>query len=287
MQQTAGPELRSVPQELTSALAELVQSEKLDLPILPEVATQVITASMDSECDLRKLSTMIKCDPPMTANLLRLANSALYSTAVEITSIHQALSRLGLKKVRELALVISCESRVFRVEGFNLTVRKLFRHSLATAVYAQELAKRLGAEVEEAFLCGLLHDVGRAVLIQAIADFKRSLHIELDREVVEALSHQGHCQVGAQLVTSWKLPAHLGPAILHHHDPLRAGECKRMAMITRLADDLAHLALATAEITEEQLIDHPLLDPLGFDREQIGQLLSRAGAVREAIESMA
>ena len=70
---------------IATALREKVDADKIELPVLPEVASQVITASMDSECDLRQLTAVIERDPPMTAHMLRLANSALYSTTVEIT----------------------------------------------------------------------------------------------------------------------------------------------------------------------------------------------------------
>ncbi|MFH0946188.1 MAG: HDOD domain-containing protein [Planctomycetota bacterium] len=272
---------------ICAALNEYVENESIDLPVLPEVASQVITASMDAECDLRRLTAVIERDPSMTGHLLRLANSALYSSTMEITSLQQALNRLGLKKIRELALIISCESRVFHVDGYDLAVRALFRHSLVTAAFNQELAKRHGMNAEEAFLCGLLHDVGRPVLIQAIADLREKLEIEVGRAAVEDLCAEHHCRVGARLVESWRLPSRIGEAILHHHEPAQAYDCWREAMMIRLAADLSHLTLGKPGTDEEQIRSHPAVGALGIAEDEVERLLTHRDAVRAAVDSVA
>ena len=272
---------------ICDTLKESVENDAIDLPVLPEVASQVITASMDAECDLRRLTAVIERDPSMTGHLLRLSNSALYSSTMEITSLQQALNRLGLKKIRELALIISCESRVFHVEGYDLAVRALFRHSLVTAAFNQELAKRHGADPEEAFLCGLLHDVGRPVIIQTIVDLKEKLEIEVSRAEVEKLCAELHSQVGAKLVMSWGLPLRISETIRHHHQPEQAYDCWREAMLTRLAGDLSHLTLEHPGFDEELIRSHPALGAVGIEAAEIDRLLTHREAVLAAVDSVA
>ncbi|MBI4880654.1 MAG: HDOD domain-containing protein [Planctomycetes bacterium] len=280
---TAGP----LPAELHAALVSLVEKKAIELPVLPEVASQVITASMDEECDLRHLTTLISRDQSMTAHLLRLANCALYAPAVPILSLQQALNRLGLKKIRELALIASCESKVFRVAGFDLAVRGLFKHSLAAAAYAQEIARKRGDAVDEAFLCGLLHDVGRPVLLQAISDLKGEMGVEVERQSVLAAAAEFHCRVGSDLVQSWGLPERLAGAILHHHAPAQGEGARSAAMLTRLADDLAHYVAGPKDVTAEALRAHELLAPLALDGQEMERLLALKDTVLQIVESAA
>lgn len=277
----------TLPAELHAALVRLVEMKAIDLPVLPEVASQVITASMDEECDLRRLTALISRDQSMTAHLLRLANCALYAPAVPILSLQQALNRLGLKKIRELALIASCESKVFRVAGFDLAVRGLFKHSLAAAAYAQEIARKRGDAVEEAFLWGLLHDVGRPVLLQAIADLRDELGVEVERQSVLAAAGEFHCRVGCDLVLGWGLPERLAAAILHHHAPAQAGNACAVAMLTRLADDLAHFAVGPNQLPAEALRGHAALAPLALDGQELERLLALKETVLQVVESVA
>lgn len=277
----------TLPQQLRDALTQHIESGTLELPVLPEVASRVISLTMDENCEMAQLSQLIQRDPSLAANVLRIANSALYSPPSPIVSLQQALNRLGMKKVRDIALVISCEGRVFRVDGFDLAVRAMFKHSIAAATYAQEIARIRRWNVEEAFLCAMLADVGKPVILQTLVDLKRDLDIEATREAMQAASEQFHCRVGAMLVKSWKLPARTSETILHHHDPENAPTTAQTAMLTRLGSDLAHRAVGPQKIVEEQLRQHPLCVPLNLYPEEMDRLLAMSERVKAAAESVA
>lgn len=287
MTQTSDTTAEAVlPEVLRDALVERIESGGIELPVLPEVASQVINASMDPECDLRQLTALIGRDQSMTAHLLRLSNSALYASPVPIVSLQQALSRLGLKKIREIALIISCETKVFKVEGFDLAVRTLFRHSLAAAAFAQEIARHRRWNVEEAFLCGLLHDIGKPVLLQTLSDLKQKLEIEVDRDAILAGTDEFHADLGSKLVKHWKLPVRLSETIEFHHEPEKAESASGTAMMTRLADDLAHTALGSREIPEQELLEHSTLVPLNVYPDEMERLLASRKKILEAVESI-
>jgi putative nucleotidyltransferase with HDIG domain len=194
----------------------------LELPVLPEVASQVVQLCNRETVDLREVAGLVKRDPAMAGHLMRMANSPLYAPPTPLVSIDQVVSRLGLAKVREIALVISCQSKVFQVAGFEAKVRMQFRHSLAAGLFAQEIARSRRLNVEEAFLCGLLHDVGQPVLLQAIVDLGQAAGLVLERGAVETACAMLHARVGASLVAHWSLPVRLADAIRHHHDRGRA-----------------------------------------------------------------
>lgn len=287
MQTAVDSAQQTLPGPLRDALIQRIESGKLELPVLPEVASRVISLTMDESCELNQLAQIIQRDPSLAANVLRLANSALYAPPTPIVSLQQALNRLGMKKIRDIALVISCESKVFRVDGFDLAVRAMFKHALAAATYAQEVARTRRWNVEEAFLCAMLADVGKPVVLQTIVDLKRELDLDAPREAIESTAEEFHCRVGSVLVKSWKLPARTAETILHHHDPESAPTAAQTAMLTRLASDLAHRAIGPKKIEESALRQHPLCVPLNLYPDEMDRLIAMSDKVKAAAESIA
>ncbi len=275
-----------LPDPIRERLETQLKSGGLDLPVLPEAAGRVMTATMDESCDARKLAMLVQRDASLAAHLLRLANSALYSPSVPIVTLPQAVSRLGMAKIREIALIISCESRVFRAGDRNEVVRAIFRHSLAAGSFAQEIARLRRWNVEEAFLCGLMHDVGKPVILQALADLSRELKLPLSMEAADAAMDAAHAEVGSRLVKEWKLPARLEETILWHHQPEAAPTCAQTAMMTRLADDLSHWALGTKGVSDATLRAHPMNEPLNIYPDELESLLARRDAVLAVVSSL-
>lgn len=266
---------------------EKVAAGDFDLPMLPEVATLVMSATQDDNCDAKRLSKLIHRDASLAGNVLKLANSPLYAPAAPIVSLQQAVSRLGMKRIREIALVAACQARVFKAPGHDRRVRELFRHSIAAAAFAQEIARMRRWNVEEAFLCGLLHDAGKPVLLQLLADVQKELDVAVEEGVVDDILQEMHGEVGSRLVESWKLPARLAETIACHHAPLEAEAAGQTAMMTNLADDLAHFALGTRPVTGEQLHSHPMLAPLNVYRDELESLLALEGQVRATADAIA
>ena len=275
-----------LPDAVRERFVHMLENHELELPVLPEVPARVIQVSFDEHCDIKQLTDLIQRDQSMTAHVLRVANSVMFAAAMPIVSLSQALNRLGLNKIREMALMISCESRVFRVDGFDLVVRGLFRHSVAAATYAEEIARLRRWNVEEAFLAGMLADVGRPVIIQTLSDIRKKLDVELEREAMLAAADQFHCTVGAELVSNWQLPARLAETILYHHDPEGAEEASQTAMLTRLASDFAHWLVGPDEFTEDELRAHPLLAGLNMYPDELDKLLAKKDIILEQVDQI-
>ena len=269
---------------LRDAFRQCLETGTLDLPILPEAAGAVMRTASDGETDARKLSDLIHRDPSLAGHVLRLANSSLYMPPTPIVSLQQAVSRLGMKTIREIALAVTCESRVFQVRGFEAEMRGFFRHSYAAGLFAQEVARLRRWNVEEGFLCGMLHDVGKPVVLQALAD--RAGPGEVRRDALLALVDEFHAEAGARLVTGWKLPARLGETIRYHHAPHEAPTASRTALMTLLADDLSHLTLGSGPADEEAVRNHPTLEALNMYPDELESLLARRDAVRAQVEAL-
>ena len=198
-----------------------------------------------------------------------------------IVSLPQAVSRLGMAKVREIALAISMRTRVFDVKGYARELAVLFRHALATALFAEEIARMRRRNVEEAFLTGLLHDVGKPIVLQAILDAKgpAAKEVQIRPAAVWALVRELHPVAGRALAATWKLPLALGETIAGHHDLTSASPGVH---VVRLADDLAHFALGDAPMERETLDAHPFAAALNFYPEDVDRLVAHREHVARA-----
>jgi putative nucleotidyltransferase with HDIG domain len=282
------PVTTRMPSAIHEQLERRIAEGKLELPVLPEVASEVVKLCNDPNADVRKLASVVQRDQAMAGHLMRLANSPFYAPKFPLVSLDQVVGRMGMKKVREIALMISCQSKVFAVPGHEATVKHLFRHSLAAGAFAQEIARARRWNVEEAFLCGLLHDVGRPVLLQELVDLHNAAKVPFDAPASTALIDTRHAEIGASLVTGWSLPARLGETIRTHHHPLASPTAAQTAMMTNLADDLAHLLLdGGRKVSEAHLREHPMLAPLNLYPEEMEALLAKRPAVKAMVESVA
>ncbi len=187
----------------------------VDLPVLPDVTEQVLRLANDVNCSLQSLATLISRDPATAAHVMRLANSPLYRGREPIVTLHQAAARLGVQRLRDVAVIVASESRLFRARGFEAEARHAFTHGFLTGLWAQEIARRQRASVEEAFLCGLLLDVGTPLLLQVASDRLPNAHARRD-EVLEVVAER-HPSAGAELCRRWRLSERIATALEHHH----------------------------------------------------------------------
>jgi HD-like signal output (HDOD) protein len=174
----------TVPPQVRAELEAKLAAGALDLPLLPGVAMDITSAAAREDVDARTIAEMLKRDASLSAHVLRIVNSPVYSPRAQIVSLQQAVARVGAVKIREIALVIACRTGVFKAKGYEREIDEVFRHSIATALFAQEIARQTRNNVEDAFLCGLLHDVGRPVLLQALVTLLREARAHADREAV-------------------------------------------------------------------------------------------------------
>ena len=225
-------------QELEEALGR-----KLELPVLPDTATRVLALCQDERSDLRELATLVQRDQTLAAHVLRVSNSVAYAPKQPIVSLQQALGRLGLSTVSDIAIAVAMKQRVFQVPGHEARMRELWRHSALTAGYAVEVARLVGRNPETAFLAGLLHDVGMPiVLVSALESCKRRKVLPATRGELEQAMQAFHCRYGAELSRRWGLGPFVEAAISDHHDPSRAGVLREDVTVVTVADLLADWA---------------------------------------------
>jgi putative nucleotidyltransferase with HDIG domain len=253
------------------------------LPTLPQVVMELIASLGDDDCDIDRVARSIARDPAITAKTLRLANSSFYGLSRQVHSIEQAITILGFSAVRNIASTTGLVAGVSKLGAAagEADVRAFWRHSLACAVAARELAPLLQASAAVAYTCGLLHDVGKLLLMTRFsAPYAQVLGSPAYLNQPGVAAEQAalgvdHAQLGALMAQQWQLPEDMQDAIACHH---RLGSCtSALASTVAAANVLAHGLLATAQ---EASALHPALSaslwqPLQMSPEDADLLVQR------------
>ena len=214
-------------------------------PSMPGAATKLLTVLDDPDISPTQIEEIIRLDPGITANILKLTNSAYFGFASKIGSIRQAVILLGAKELVKI-VTASCVNAAMNstILGYDLPPGELWKHSIAVSIVAESLAKELNcSEIHEIFTAALLHDVGKLVL----GDFvKKDLHaIETETSTgvpfhVAERSVLGtdHAEIGAKILDSWSFPPQIVKAVRWHHDPDSADDTNRLIDIVHVANVL-------------------------------------------------
>jgi HD-like signal output (HDOD) protein len=272
---------------LRSLIADQLERDNLDLPLLPVVANQVLMLSSDPNADATKLSTLIQQDQALAGKVLRIANSPAYLPRSPIVSLQQAIAWLGLEIIAGLAFSISVQSGVFTIKGYEKEVRTLWHQALATGLYGKEIARRIRHNVENAFLCGLLHTIGKPLLLHLMITSGQTSEVRPSWALMESLIQEWHIPAGTKLAEAWKLPEPVQEAIRLYSDQTfhQATSPTKGAMITCLADHLASWLLDPSSHDEESLRVLPVVQALNFYPEDMTALLEQRETIQRQVEA--
>lgn len=221
---------------------------------LPKSAMQIHDIAQNPDTELAELVAAVETDPAFSARLLRLANSSLYSRGVEVSSLDQAIGRVGNNEVSQLALVLSAAEEFSALETDLMKMTSFWKHSLTTAILARNIMRSLKLKADGVFSAGLLHDMGLLVLFHVqTAEMRDVLQqaLEQDEDSVIAMEREllgfDHTLVGSTIAEDWKLPGAIGAAIRFHHAPSEADVFPEIVASVALAN-----AIESAELPDEE-----------------------------------
>lgn len=274
-------ETESVPSAVLDELSWRVAQGRVDLPLLPTVAMEVTRVAAQESADARAVAEILRKDQAMAAHVLRVVASPVYSGRSQITSLQQAVARLGVQKIREIALAVAFRVGVFKLKGLDAEVTAMFQHSVGAAMFAQEIARSTRRNVEDAFMCGLLHDVGRPVILQALVEILAQQKLSASPQALLAATGRLHCEVGGTLAEAWGLPEAVEMSIRYHHASEPPDAHASSVRITALADELSRFAFEPERVPEAELRKHPALAPLELYPEMLDKVLAKADGVRQ------
>ncbi|MBM4247253.1 MAG: HDOD domain-containing protein [Deltaproteobacteria bacterium] len=270
---------------LRGALATRLERGDVELPLPPRVATEVLALTRDDTADIGRLGKLLHQDPALAGHVLRIANSPAYLPRSPIVSLQQAVTHLGFTLLSEIALVASMQSGVFKLRGYESELRDIWQHALASGGFAREIARKLRSNVESAFLCGLMHTIGKPLVLQTVVNESGKLGVAASRDDVRQLIDQFHIPAGGLLAKRWALPGAVCDAISSYASYTSGTAGPREPVITALADRLA-FHLVDKETDETALRAHRSWVDLNLYPEDAEDILGRTDTVRGLVESM-
>jgi HD-like signal output (HDOD) protein len=276
-----------MPEQVERALVERIDKDRIELPVLPQVAGRVMALANDPSADAARLSALIHQDQALAAHILRVANSPAYMPRTPIMSLQHAVAMLGVNQLSEIAVTISLKSSAIQVPGYEADIQQLWRHALASGAYAKEIARLRRYNVESAYLCGLLHAVGKPVVLKAITTIATELHIPLTPSVVLAFLDSYHSRIGIMIAAEWSLPSQVAEAIAYYWVYEQAPSHRHEAMMTCLADRLATYILVPDSFNDSTLREHSVFTDLNLYPDDIDTLLSLKEKVLNLVDTMA
>jgi len=264
-----------------------------DLPPFPSVATRLLHLLSSKDVQLAEVGRMVAAEPVFATRVLQMANSPLFSLQGQVRTISHAIILLGLDRVSAIAMTRATADFVapaLRIEA----LRRCWRNSLAGAIVAEKLARACRMDADEAYLAGLLRDIGRLALLVKYPEPYANLLAVTQENVFDLLATErdlfdiDHCQAGAWLTRKMSFPDELCDVVAHHHEP-PAGDVFRLASLIRVADRLADavgfsaIMLPDAPDVEEVLNDlpAPAQSRISHDSEELrGEIAQRIEAWR-------
>jgi putative nucleotidyltransferase with HDIG domain len=217
------------------------------LPPAPKILPQLLATLSRDDVEASLVVDLMMYDPSLTAAALHLCNSAYFAGNTAATSLSEAVARLGFNRIYQLVAAVSGSRALSPPQkGYGINEGELWKHSVTTAVAGQLMANELGDDENLVFTCGLLHDIGKVVLAQALEhiyakmleDVEKNQSTLVDSE--KRLLGVQHAEIGGRLLARWKFPPNIVAAVWFHHDPAMAAVHRRLASYVYLANMIAY-----------------------------------------------
>jgi len=246
--------------EFRAAVIEKILNKDFEMPLLPHVALKVIRLTGDANTSMQDLAKVILTDQAIASQILKIANSPVYAGVVKVTNISQGLMRLGIAEVKNLMLAISLKTKVFRSGMFGKIAKELWTHSVGSAFAARTIAFSIHADKEEAFLCGLMHDLGKMILLSILEETQKKMKLKDFRPsegLMNTILKQYHSDVGELACVNWNLPETVQSAIKFHHNLDNIETKEPMPVIVVLSSRFARHVVLSEQDREQSTFLHP------------------------------
>jgi putative nucleotidyltransferase with HDIG domain len=260
---------------------------------LPEILAQVIQAVEDKNSSIGLIADVVSKDVALTSKILRISNSSFYGRMNKVSSVTDAVGVLGTRTIKSIALSVSVYDLCRRLDN-RLDIKDFWRHSLEVAILSELVARKTDARLaEEAFVCGLLHDIGILILDSTFSkDYEKVWHLTCKGndliKTEESIIGTNHVKVGTFLAEKWNLPERLANAIMDHHRTFDLREPKSeevLSQIVCLASRISNYQMDGLSYIGRKDFDNKkaLLHNLGLVNDDIAEI--RSEAVTRLIET--
>lgn len=234
---------------MTKLDIEYIASRVDDMKVLPAIINKIIELTDNPNSTIQDMEQAILKDPVLTAKILRLANSAYYGYARNISTISRAAILLGFQAIKSLALASTVRTYLTdELKGYSLEKNELWKQSQTCAIVSRFIAKKIKySNPEEAYVAGLLRDIGKTILNQHMEKEYALVISKIDENSTSFLGAEkevlgfDHAEIGEKVAEKWNLPLSLVDAIGHHHTPEQSNVNPLLVSIVHIADTITML----------------------------------------------
>ena len=259
---------------------EISQGE-IELPLLPAVATKVLSSSVDERTDATLLADLIRQDQGLASHVLRVVNSPGLRGSIEIVSLQQAITRLGMERIREIAVSASVKKTLFKKGAYLHVAQEAWKTALAASLWSKEVARACRKNVEIGYLCGLLHNIGVPVVLNHLDRIAPHLNAA---ELTQLLDDEAS-RTGEMLARRWKLPDAVATTIVMLGQLELAGEHTDAVAVAACGVSLAGW-MFDEELDVGHAMQIPAVQYLNLYPEDVAAILEKQEMVVTTIESM-
>jgi putative nucleotidyltransferase with HDIG domain len=231
----------AAPFDLDKAIVDLVSRGAVKVPPYPAVAFKIEKLIRGGDYGLDELAKLVSSDQVLSADVLRVSNSAMYARGAPVNSVKAAVGRIGAKDVARLALAFGLGATATAAGALAPLRRKVWMESLASAALCQALAKGRGLAPDDAFSAGLLHDFGKVVALACIEDLLQRREDAAPRSQAEWIEivDRYHVELGVVMAARWDLPPVMADVIsLHHAEATAAAADRKMVDLVVAVDEV-------------------------------------------------
>lgn len=268
------------------------------LPAMPVIAQKLLALPLDTDEGETQLLKLIAQDPQISAKVIGLSNTSLFGAPGKITSVNDAAMRLGLTRVKSVAIGIATMSALTKLPEGKLKATDLWTHSMAIAIAMRVIAKHMPARVrpmdDQIFLAGLLHDIGYNALSYLDTNASNLLHEKLSTspessllEIETELLGIHHGEIGAQLGIHWGLPDEIVAVMRYHHTPDEADAeiGQPLVSLVNYAEKMLS-AFGVAEHTAQEITEQEWTD-IGIDPSKAEVIVEEIATVADQARQLA
>ena len=243
----------------------LKKADDTVIPMMPAIAHRVIELVSDPDVSVATIASLVSKDQVLASRVLGLANSAYCAPMQSVSTVLEAIVRLGTAAVRNVVVTVSFTSRMHDPRIYGEAARERADHAIGTAYVARLVAERAKVDENEAFLCGLLHDIGKLVVMKLAHDHGNKTKSPIPQDQIETAIIARHAALGAITLKRWKLPEALIEPVAYHHDYQQAQDRVKETAVLYAANLLAHRYGFGCPPNGRDFLTDPVAEFLGLD----------------------
>ena len=263
---------------------EAVYESLTSLPVFPKVVHQVMQMLDDPDVTNRQISDVLKFDPGLTANILKVTNSAFFGVQQQVNDLDTAVALLGHQRLREVLVTGAAMPFLSRsLSGYEMSHEDLWVHSVGCAVVSEVVARAKGIQDEATvYTASLLHDIGKIVMDLYIGPRLEEVLILAKQEEISFSEAEwrvvgtDHALVGSSILKQWDFPPDIARAVRRHHDPDLYVQDELSACLAMSNIIAVQLGFGVGADGFRYVLDERLLEVMGFDRRELHSLYGQA-----------